>query len=65
MRQLVTAAVVHQQMSADQIRQTRAGLEAIVPGHGAAWLKFGACEEIAHFLKRSRRTAGHDSAGGQ
>ena len=40
-------------MSANQIRQTRAGLEAIVPGHRAAWFKFGADEEIADLIKRS------------
>ena len=53
MAQLVTATVLNQQVPTDQIRQTGAVLEASVPGHWAAWLKFGACEEISHLLKRS------------
>ena len=52
-REIGSPAVLHQQMSANQIRQTRAVLEAIVPGHRATWCKFGACEEIADLLKRS------------
>ena len=53
MSQFITAAVLHQQMPANQIRETRAGLQAIVPGHRATWSKLGACEEIADLLKRS------------
>ena len=53
MPEVVTAAVLHQQMPANQIRQTRAVFEAIMPGHRAAWSKLGTCEEIAELLKRS------------
>jgi len=65
MLQLVPSAVPHSQVPTDQIRQTRAGLEAIVTGHGAAWSKFRPSEEIADLLKRERRTAGRDSSGGR
>ena len=37
MGQIIAAAVLHQQMPADQIRQTRTMLEAIVSGHRAGW----------------------------
>ena len=50
---LVTAAVLHQQMPTDQIRQTRAGLDVIMSRYRATWSKFGVCEEIADLLKRS------------
>jgi hypothetical protein len=40
-------------MPANQIRQTRAGFDAIVSEYRAAWREFGAGEEITHFLKRS------------
>ena len=53
MGQLLSIAVLHQQMLADQIGQARIVLEAIVSRHRVAWLKFGSCEEIAHPLKRS------------
>jgi len=52
MPEVVTAAVLHQQMPANEIRQTCAVLEAIMPDDGATWGKFGACEEIADVLKR-------------
>ena len=51
MGQIIAAAVLHQQMPANQIRQTRTMLKALVPGHGATWLKFGACKEIPDLLK--------------
>ena len=44
----MSAAVLHQQMSANQIRQTRTVLEVIMPGHRATRFKFDACEEIAY-----------------
>jgi hypothetical protein len=47
MRQLLSSAVIHQQMPADEMQQTRTLLEAIVSGHWTARLKFGAWEEIA------------------
>jgi hypothetical protein len=53
MTQLVTAAVLHQQMSANQIRQTRTLSKVIVSGHEATWSKLGACKEIAELLKWS------------
>jgi len=53
MGQLLSAAVLHQQMSANQIWQTRTVLEVSVPRHRATWSKLGACEEIADLLKRS------------
>ena len=58
MSQLLTVAVLHQQVLANQVRQTRTGLEAIVFGHRAAWSKFSPCEEIADLLKPERRTVG-------
>jgi len=39
-------------MPANQIRQTRAVLDAIVLHDGAARGKLGACEEFADLLKR-------------
>jgi hypothetical protein len=53
MGQLVSSAVLHQQMPADESRQTRAVLEAIMSEHGATRFKFDACEEITHLLKWS------------
>ena len=53
MGQVVPAAGLDQQMPADQIRETRAGLEALVPDHGATGLKLGAGEEVANLLPRS------------
>ena len=53
--QLFSPAVLDQQVPADQIRQTRTMLEAIVSGHGAAWSKFNPCEEIAELLKGGER----------
>src|SRR5467141_3342909 len=52
MSQLVTAAILHRQMPTDQIRQTRARLEAIVPDDWATRGKLGACEEITDLLMR-------------
>ncbi len=53
MSQVLSAAGLHQQMSANQIRQTCTVLEAIVSGHRATWSKFHFCEEIADLLKWS------------
>ena len=53
MSQFVTAAILHQQMPANQIRQTHAVLDAIMPGHRAAWSKLGACKDIADLLEQS------------
>jgi hypothetical protein len=53
MSQLGTAATLHQQMPADEIRQTRAGLQAIVSDDRAARSKFNLREEITDLLKRS------------
>ena len=53
MPQLVPAAVLDQQMPANQIRYTRAVLEAIVPDDRATGRKLGTSEEIADLLKRS------------
>ncbi|MEK7764377.1 MAG: hypothetical protein AAB433_22620 [Nitrospirota bacterium] len=53
MRQVLSLAVLHQQVPTNQIRHTRTVLQAIVPGHRAAWFKFGSSEEIADLLKRS------------
>ena len=48
----MTTAILDQQMSANEIRQTRARLQAIVPHNGATRFKFDAGEELADFLKR-------------
>ena len=64
MSQLVTVAILDQQMPANQIRQTRTVFEAIVPGYRAAWLKFGACEEITDLLKRSAILQGETHQAG-
>ena len=64
MTQLLPAAVFHQQMSANQIRQTRTVLEAIVPDDGATRGKFGACKEIADLLKRSTVLQGETHQAG-
>ena len=53
MSEFVTPAILHQQMSAYEIRQTRTLLEVIVPGHWATWSKFGPSEEITDLLKWS------------
>jgi hypothetical protein len=53
MSQLVPAAALHQQVSANEIRQTCAELDVIVSDDGATRGKLGAGKEITHFLKRS------------
>ncbi|MEO7861357.1 MAG: hypothetical protein ABIU05_13105 [Nitrospirales bacterium] len=53
MPKLMTAAVLHQQMPPNEIRQAGARLQVVMPGHGATWSKLGACQEIADLLKRS------------
>ena len=50
MGQIVTATVLNQQVQANQIRQARTVLDAVMPGHRAAWLKFGTSEEVADLL---------------
>ena len=65
MGQFFPAAVLNQQMPPDQIRETRTVFDAIMSGDGAPWGKFSASEEIAHLLKRERRTAGQYSSGEQ
>ena len=52
MSQLVTVAILNQQIPTDQIRQTRTLLEVIVSEHWTAWGKLGVGEEITDFLKR-------------
>lgn len=64
MGQVVTLAELHQQMPADQIRHTRTMLEAIMPGHRAAWFKFGSSEEISDLLKRSAVLEGQTHQAG-
>jgi hypothetical protein len=51
MAELMPAAVLHQQMPTDEIRQTRTLLEAIVSRHRATWSKLSPCEEITDLLK--------------
>ena len=65
MRQFLTSAVLHQEMTTDEIWQTRAGLEAIVPRDRATRFKFDTCEEITDLFKLEHRTAGPNSLGGQ
>ena len=66
MSQLLSAAVLHQQMPANQIRQSRTVLEAIVSRDRATRFKFDAGEEIAHLLQadavlqRETHQAGED-----
>lgn len=43
--------VFNQQVPTDEIRQTRAVLDAIVSDDGATWGKFGSSEEIFHLLR--------------
>lgn len=64
MGQLVPSAVLDQQMPADQIGQTGTVFQAIVPGHGAAWGKFGACEEITELLEGCAVLKGHAHQAG-
>ena len=65
MSHVVTPAVLHQQMAANEVRQTRAGFQVIMPRDLATWSELGACKEIADLLKwRERRTAGRCSLGG-
>src|ERR1051325_3895732 len=52
MCQLIAPAVLHQQMPTDQIRQTRAMLEAIVAGYRATRFKFDTGEEFTDLRKR-------------
>ena len=51
--QVLAPAVLDQQMSANEIRQTCAVLDVLVPDDVAIRGKLGACEEIADLLKRS------------
>jgi hypothetical protein len=39
-------------MSANEIWETRAGFDVIVPDNGAAWGKLGTCKEVADLLNR-------------
>ena len=64
MPHLLTPAVLHQQMPANEIRQTRAVLEVIMPGHRATWSELGACEEIADLLKWSAVLQGNAHQAG-
>ena len=64
MSQLVSAAILHQQMPANEIRQTRTLPEAIVSRHRATWSEFDACEEIADLLKRSAVLQGETHQAG-
>jgi hypothetical protein len=43
--------VFNQQVLTDEIGETGAGLDAIVPDDGATWGKFGSSEEISHLLR--------------
>ena len=49
--QFFPVKVFNQQVPTDEIRQTRAVLDAIVFDDGPAWGKFGSSEEISHLLK--------------
>ena len=52
MSHFVTAAILHQQVPTDQIRQTRTVLEAIMSDNRSTWSKFGVREELADLFKR-------------
>jgi hypothetical protein len=51
MSQFMTPAVFHQQVPANEIRQTHAGFQVIMPRDRATRSELGACEEIADLLK--------------
>ena len=63
--QVLAPAVRHQQMPANEIRQTRAGLGAIMSNNRATRFKFDTSEEIADIHESEHRTAGQDSSGGR
>jgi hypothetical protein len=52
MGQLIPMAVFDEQVSTDEIRETRALLEALVPDDGTTGFELGASEEIADLLQR-------------
>lgn len=64
MTEILPPAILDEQMPADQIRETGAVLDAIMPEDRARGLKLGACEEIADFrewcsmLERDARQTG-------
>jgi hypothetical protein len=64
MPQLVTAAVLHQQVPANQIRHTRTVIEASVSDDRATGCKLGTSEEIADLLKRSAVLQGETHQAG-
>ena len=64
MPELVTPAVLRQQVPPNEIRQARAGLEMLMPGDRAAWSKLSPCEEIADLLKRSAVLQGNAHQAG-
>jgi len=61
---LFSPAVLDEQMPTDEIRQTRAGLQAIMSGNGPAWSELGAGEEIAELLKWSTVLKSHAHEAG-
>jgi hypothetical protein len=53
MFQVVSPTILNQHVSADEVRQTRTVLEAIMPRHQGTGVKFDASDEIAKVLKGS------------
>ncbi len=51
MFQVVSPTILNQHVSADEVRQTRTVLEAIMPRHQGTGVKFDASDDIAKVLK--------------
>ena len=51
--QVVSSAILNQEVPANQIRHTRAVLDAIMSDDGATWGTFGSSEEIAQLFGRA------------
>lgn len=65
MTEILSPAVLDEQMPADQIGETGTVSDAIMPGYRASRLKLGACEEISQLLDRSAVLQGDTRQAGQ
>jgi hypothetical protein len=54
MYQVVSPTILNQQVSADEVRQTRTVLETIIPRHQGTGVKFDGSDEIAKVLKEGK-----------
>lgn len=70
MGEVVSPAILNEQVSSDEIRQTGTVFQSIVPRDGPAWGKLGAREEIADLfdgctiLQGDAQQAGNDVVEG-